>query len=385
MRNDQLNGLNTTDVIVVGGGVIGLAVARALNERGVSRITLIERAEPGAEASYAAGGMLAAQAEANEADSLFEMSVSSRELYPEWAASLLEETGIDVELERTGTLYLAFTDADEEELEHRFRWQTRAGLLVEKLTRSEARMLEPGISPLVRGVLRFPLDVQVDNRRLITALVSSLKNRRVQIQTGTRAKTLCVEQNRIIGVETDFAKICAPIVVVANGAWAPLVTDSDSAAPIVRIEPVRGQMLCFSPKEVLQHVLYSPRGYIIPRRSGRILVGSTTEHVGFCKDVTGEGIHSIMTNALEMAPEVVRDAPLVDSWAGLRPRSEDGLPIIGACRELEGLYYATGHYRNGILLAPITGELIAEEITTGIAPAMRNDFFPDRFQSVTVA
>ena len=371
-------------MIVVGGGVIGLAVARALNERGVAGVTVVERGEPGAEASHAAGGMLAAQAETNDADALFEICVSSRELYPAWAISLLDETGIDIQLERTGTFYLAFTEEDEAELERRFQWQTKKGLRVERVTRTEAREMEPCISPRVRSVLSFPLDVQVDNRRLITALLSSLAKRKVQILTGTHVKSLCMEGDQVIGVETNLAIVRAPIVVVANGAWASFLINSDSGVPPVRIEPVRGQMLCFEPTEVMRHVLYSPRGYIIPRLSGRILVGSTSEHVGFCKDVTGEGIHTIMTNALEIAPDAVRDAQLVDSWAGLRPRADDGLPVIGACHEIAGLFYATGHYRNGILLAPVTGELIAEEITTGIAPAMLNAFSPNRFQTVTV-
>lgn len=384
MRNDQLNRVETTDVIVVGGGVIGLSVARALNERGIARVTVIDRAEPGAEASYAAGGMLAAQAEANEADALFELCVSSREIYPAWATSLLEETGIDIQLERTGTLYLAFSEEDEEESERRFQWQTKEDLPVGRLTMNEARKLEPCISPRVLSALRFPLDTQVDNRRLVTALVSSLAKRQIPIVTETPVKSLCMEDDRITGVETDSDMLRAPIVVVANGAWASFLINSDSRLPSVRIEPVRGQMLCFRPTELMRHVLYSPRGYIIPRLSGQILVGSTSEHVGFCKDVTGEGIHTIMTNALEIAPDAVRDAPLVDSWAGLRPRAEDGLPVIGACREIEGLFYATGHYRNGILLAPVTGELIAEVITTGIAPAMLSAFSPNRFQTVTV-
>jgi glycine oxidase len=373
-----------TDVIVVGGGVIGLAIARALNERGVGRVTVIERAEPGAEASYAAGGMLAAQAEANQHDELFELSVSSRDLYPALAASLLDETGIDVQLERTGTLYLAFTESDEADLERRFQWQTKASLPVERLSKTETLELEPDISPRVRGALRFPLDVQVDNRLLIAALVSSLAMRGVEILTGTQVTSLHIQNDRIAGVETDSGTIRGSVVVLAAGAWTSFLINSDSLLPPVRIEPVRGQMLCFEPLAPPRHVLYSHRGYIIPRHNGRILAGSTSERAGFCKDVTGEGIHTIMTNALEIAPEIVRSAPLVDSWAGLRPRAEDGLPIIGACRGVEGLYYATGHYRNGILLAPITGELIADQIMTGTEPAMLDAFSPARFQPVTI-
>jgi len=197
--------------------------------------------------------------------------------------------------------------------------------------------------------------------------------------------SLTIEDDRISGVETDIGPVHAPIVVVANGAWSSFLINSDSRVPSVRIEPVRGQMLCFRPAETPRHVLYSPRGYMIPRLSGQILVGSTSEHVGYCKEVTGEGIHTIMTHAMEIAPDLVRDAPLVDSWAGLRPRAEDGLPVIGACEKISGLYFATGHYRNGILLAPMTGELIADEITRGDSPAIANALSPSRFQHVTVS
>lgn len=385
MRNHKTNGIDTTDVIVVGGGVIGLAVARALSDQGITNIIVVERSLPGREASHAAGGMLAAQAEANENDVLFELSISSRELYPQWAAALLEETGIDVQLERTGTLYLAFTEEDEKESEQRLRWQSKKGLAVERLGRNAALELEPGISKHLRSALRFPMDVQVDNRHLITALVSSLSKRQIEIRKGTEVKSLRIEHGRIAGVETDSNTVLAPIVVVATGAWSSFLTDPDSRVPPVRIEPVRGQMLCLGPADRIRHVLYSPRGYIVPRRSGQVLAGSTSEHVGFCKDVTGGGIHSIMTNAIEIAPDVIRKAPLIDSWAGLRPRAEDGLPVIGGCIDVEGLYFATGHYRNGILLAPLTGNLIAEQMTTGIAPAMARSLSPDRFQAVSVS
>ena len=348
----------------------------------LQRIVVLERAEPGAEASHAAGGMLAAQAEANRPDSLFELCVSSRELYPALATNLLKETGIDIQLERTGTLYLAFSESDEEEAERRYQWQTDAGLVVERLTRNEVREIEPTISPSVLSALRFPLDVQVDNRRLIFALISSLAKRQIQIRTRTHVKSISIENSRITGVETELEEIKAPVIVLANGAWSSFLTDSDSRIPPVRIEPVRGQMLCFKRNGPLQHVLYSPRGYVIPRLNGRILVGSTSEHAGFHKDVTGEGIHSMMTNALEIAPQLIRDAQLVDSWAGLRPHSEDGLPVLGACPKIKGLFYATGHYRNGILLAPVSGELIANEITTGMAQARSNAFSPNRFQPV---
>ncbi|MDT4897123.1 MAG: glycine oxidase [Acidobacteriota bacterium] len=385
MRNQEtLRSGEGTDVAVIGGGVIGLAIARALCLRGMERVMLIERASLGAEASHAAAGMLAPQAEANRADAFFELACASRDLYPSFAGKLREETGTDIELERTGTLYLAFTEKDEEEIEHRYNWQRRAGLMVERLSAEEARRLEPCVSREVRGALRFPLDVQVENRRLVAALSTSVEKYGVRLLTQTHVKSLTVEGGQVRGVETSRGAVHARVVVVATGAWTSFLASSDKAFPTVSIEPVRGQMLCFETNPRLaQHVIYSPRGYVVPRLDGRLLAGTTTEHAGFEKRVTGAGLHAITSQALEIAP-AVGNLPLVDAWAGLRPRAEDEWPVMGACAEVRGLFYATGHYRNGILLAPLTGELVAEQIMTGDTSPLLDAFSPDRFRLVGV-
>jgi glycine oxidase len=385
MRNQEtLRSGEGADVVVIGGGVIGLAIARALCVRGMKRVVLIERASLGAEASHAAAGMLAPQAEANRADAFFELACASRDLYPSFADELREETGTDIELERTGTLYLAFTQKDEEEIEHRYNWQRRASLPVERLSAEEVRRLEPCVSQEVRGALRFPLDVQVENRRLIAALSTSIEKHGVRLLTQTHVRSLKIERGQVRGVETSRGNVHAPVVVVATGAWTSFLASSDKSFPTPGIEPVRGQMLCFETNPRLaHHVIYSPRGYIVPRLDGRLLAGSTTEHAGFEKRVTGAGVHAITSHALEIAP-AVGNLPLVDSWAGLRPRAEDEWPVMGACAEVRGLFYATGHYRNGILLAPLTGELVAEQIMTGSTPPLLDAFSPDRFRLVGV-
>jgi glycine oxidase len=155
--------------------------------------------------------------------------------------------------------------------------------------------------------------------------------------------------------------------------------------PDLRIKPVRGQMLCFEPNlPIARHVIYSPRGYIVPRRDGRLLAGSTTEHAGFEKNVTAAGTQSILSAALEISPRIA-SLPLTDSWAGLRPRAADTLPVLGPYAEIGGIYYATGHYRNGILLAPVTGELIAQAIVDGVFSSSLEIFSPDRFGLVSVS
>lgn len=348
------------DIVIVGGGVIGLTIARALAQRGVRDVCLVERGNLGTEASWAAAGMLLPQVEADAPDEFFNLACQSRDLYPSFAAALREETGIDVELDTTGTLYLALTEHDHEEIEKRYEWQTQAGLSVERLSGAEARALEPCISEATLGALRFPKDIQVENRRLLSALANSVTKLGVEIVTQTTVDSLIIEGNRVRGVQTSRGAIRSPTVVIAAGTWSSFI----KSAPVPAIEPIRGQMICLEAKpQLTRHVIYSPRGYIVPRQDGRLLAGSTSEHAGFAKCVTAGGITTILRNALDISPTIA-DLPVIDTWTGLRPRAAGGLPVIGPCGEIDGLFYATGHYRNGILLAPITGELISKAIVS---------------------
>jgi len=373
----------TVEVAIIGGGVIGLAVARAVAQRGMRDVIIVERASVGAEASSAAAGMLAPQAEADCADDFFRLCCQSRDLYSAFAQALNDETGIDIELETSGTLYLAFTEEDETELAKRYEWQTRAGLEVEKLSAGTARLLEPCISGDVRGALRFPLDTQVENRRLISALASAYEALGVRVRTGVSVDSVNVKRNRIAGIETSRGSIACERVVIASGAWTSHILNE--ALPNPRIEPVRGQMVSFdATPQIARQVIYSPRGYVVPRRDGRLLSGSTTERAGFDKRVTAAGVQSIVTSALEISPRIAA-LPLTSSWAGLRPHAADGLPVLGPCAEIAGVFYATGHYRNGILLTPVTAELLAGAIVDEeISPPLQI-FSPDRFQLATVA
>ena len=375
----------SADVVVIGGGVIGLTIARALAQRGVRDVCLIERSALGTEASFAAGGILAPQAEADRADEFFELACRSRDLYAGFAAALREETGIDVELDTTGTLYVALRDGDE--LEKRYEWQSKLGLAVEKLTPQQARELEPQIAPFVTGALLFPRDIQVENRRLLNALVNSVSNLGVNIATETHVESLTLEHGKVEGVQTSRGFVSSRSVVIAAGTWSSMIehTPRNEHTHIPKIEPVRGQMICFDAKpQLTRHVIYSPRGYLIPRHDGRLLAGSTSENAGFAKQVTAGGINAILANAHEICPKV-SNLPIVDTWAGLRPRAADGLPVLGPCDEIDGLFYATGHYRNGILLAPVTGELIAEAVVAGHVSALLAAFSPNRFNLAHVS
>jgi len=365
------------DVVIIGGGVIGLTIARALSQRGIRQVMLIERGRPGSEASWAAGGILAPQVEVDHQDEFFRLACASRDLYPEFAESLKDETGVDVELDTVGTLCLGFTRQDEEELRRRHQWQTGAGLQVEWVTGDDARRLEPCVAANARCALRFPRDIQVENRRLVDALVRSNEELGVQLVINTAVTALRIKDKRVCGVETSNGFVAAPIVVVAAGAWSSLI-DSPSLPPI-QVEPVRGQMLCFSADpHIARHVIYSPRGYLVPRRDGRVLAGSTAERVGFDKRVTDDGVSAIRSMALEISAAIA-GLPIIDSWAGFRPRAPDDLPVLGPWAEIGGLLYATGHYRNGILLAPITGLVIADAIVDETFPANLKAFSPNRF------
>ncbi|HZN07421.1 MAG TPA: glycine oxidase ThiO [Pyrinomonadaceae bacterium] len=384
VQNDRDFTRQSAAIVVIGGGVIGLSIARALALRGASDICLIERSRPGQEASFAAAGMLAPQAEANARDDFFTLASRSRDMYANFAALLREETGTDIELDTSGTLYLALNYHDLAEIEKRHQWQTAAGLPVEKLTPAEARELEPCISNTVVGALRFPLDMQVENRRLLSALTNSVVKLGVTILTETGVETVKIEKDRVTGVQTSRGFISCGKVVVAAGTWSSSIAiDRKSAErPPVKIEPIRGQMISFDARpQLCRHVIYTPRGYIVPRRDGRLLAGSTSEDAGFAKHVTAGGIGAILAHAQEISPAIA-NLPIVDTWAGLRPRAPDNLPLLGPCDEIGGLFYATGHYRNGILLAPITGELIAEAVVEGVLSPLLGPFSPSRFDLV---
>ncbi len=367
--------------------MIGLTVARALALRGITNVLLIERARTGSEASSAAAGMIAPQAEADKADDFFNLCCRSRDMYPTFVAGLREETGVDSELDRTGTLYLAFNEHDQKEIEHRYDWQARAGLTVQKLKPIDARSLEPCISESIVGAVKFPNDIQVENRRLLSALIAANERLGVRLITGTTVESIRTNRERVEGVETSRGFVGAGKVVVASGAWSSFIRIPDAASPNPRIEPVRGQMLCFdatgSSPGIARHVIYSPRGYLVPRRDGRVLAGSTTERAGFDKQVTASGVYSILSNALEISPRI-SDLPLTGVWAGLRPCAQDNFPVLGPCAEIQGVVFATGHYRNGILLAPITGELIAGAIVDNVVSPDLNAYGPDRFSIVGV-
>jgi len=367
------NAAKNQEVLIVGGGVIGLSLARELYKKGVRKITILERgAATGQESSYAAAGMLAPHAETSRKDDFFEFCNESNALYPDFARELFDETGVDIELDRNGTLYLAFTENDSREIRERFEWQRKSAFPVEYLSAQEVRRIEPFVSPDVREALFFPNDWQVENRKLLTALEKFAQLNGIEIRTNAEVRNLIIDEDRckILGAETIDEKFFAEKIVLATGAWTSLINDwttlvesGDRFGGLPTVRPIRGQMISFqTAKRLFSKVIYTPRGYIVPRADGRILVGATVEDVGFDKSMTDSGIEFLRQTAFEVSPSLV-NLEISEKWAGLRPKSANGLPILGALPySFENLFVATAHYRNGILLAPLTAKILADKI-----------------------
>ena len=367
-----------SEVLIIGGGVIGLSIAREMHKNGVNRITLVEKGVCGEEASWAAAGMLSPQVETDAPGAFFDLCCASRDLYPAFAAELLDETGVDIELDRTGTLRLALSQGDEIEFSEQCKWQQKAGLSVERLSKEDTLGAEPLVSPLVRGALFFPNDWQVESRKLLAALKFYAEKNGIEILERTEVEKLVIENNRVAGARTKNRVVNADTTVLATGAWTSLIKLGDSEMP-VKVEPVRGQIIAFQAEtRAFRHVLSSRNGYLVPRRDGRILAGSTSEKVGFDKSTTDSAGLSIKEMACAITP-VIAELEIVDRWSGLRPHVSDGLPVFGPISGLGDLFFATGHYRNGILLAPLTAKLTIESRVNGTESDYLKAFNAERF------
>ena len=365
-----------TDVVIVGAGVIGLAIAHELLCRGM-RVTLVDPGQPGRGASWASAGVLAPQGALPWYRPYLDLCLASLDMFADWSAHLLEETGIDVEYRTDGGLQVAFDDEESEELSQRYRHQLELGLPVERLTGEEVRTLEPMLSPETRCGLLFERMHQVENRRLVQALVEAVKGRGGEFRIGNPVVDLVVRRNRAAGVVLPGERIGADRVIIAAGAWSGLLHWIPGLP--LPVQPVRGQIVCVDGSALtpLCRVINGLGQYIVPRRDGRVLLGATVEKTGFDATVTAGGLSAVMKEGLRMAPGLA-GAPVVETWAGLRPMSKDGKPILGPAG-LEHLVLATGHYRNGILLAPVTGRLVAEYLSTGAVPSAMSPFLLDRF------
>jgi glycine oxidase len=361
------------DVVVVGAGVQGSSVALRLAQAGKS-VAVLERAVPGAEASSAAGGILSPGVEAVEPGPFYDLCRASLARYPGFVAEVEALSSMSVGMRSLGTLEVALDDDHAKVLAARAEKLLRRGLPVEVLDDAAARRLEPALSPEARGALFFPDESSLDPRSLARAVYIAASRVGARFVTG-QVRRIVVEGGRAAGVEHESGRIEAGAVVLAAGSWSLQVEGHGLPAGAVR--PVRGQIAVLDTRPpLLSRVVFSGHGYVAPRADGRVLCGSTMEEVGFERAVTAEGLRHVLGVAIDVAPALAR-APVVETWSNFRPASPDGEPILGA-GTVPGLLYATGHTRNGILLAPVTADALAAAVLGRTPPVDLTPFSPAR-------
>ncbi|MFJ8060032.1 glycine oxidase ThiO [Streptomyces sp. NPDC096142] len=374
---------HTSDVLVVGGGIIGLVTAWRAAQRGLG--TAVVDPGPGGGAAQVAAGMLAAVTELHYGEqTLLALNLASAHRYPDFAAELTDLTGLDLGYRRCGTLAVALDADDRAHLRELHALQRQSGLDSEWLSGRECRRLEPMLAPGVRGGLRVDGDHQVDPRRLAAALVAACERAGVVFHR-TWAERLTVAGDRATGVVTrDGGTLAADRVVLAAGSLSGrLAGVPDDVLPPVR--PVKGQVLRLTVPQrhapflsrTVRALVRGSHVYLVPRENGELVVGATSEELGWDTTVTAGGVYELLRDAHELVPGIT-ELPLTETRAGLRPGSPDNAPLLGPTT-LPGLLLATGHYRNGVLLTPVTGDALAHALSTGGLPDEARPFSPKRF------
>ena len=355
------------DAIVVGAGIIGLSLAIELNKLGL-RVLVVEKGEPGREASWAAGGMLVDRP-AETLPGLRELATASARMYPEFVHELEDESGLKIDLRSVGTLLFAADGTGHSPV------TTQADALPQPLAELEPA-LEILNNPEPRFTALYIKERSVDPRHLTHAAIAAARHRGVDFSSGDQVLAVEVANGKASGVRTSKTQFAAGLVVNCAGAWAGQIGPHPFST-----RPVKGQMLCVAmpQKEMVRHVVRAPDVYLIPRSDGRMLIGATVEEAGFDKQTVPETILKLRKAALDLVPKLA-DARILEAWAGLRPGTSDGLPILGATAT-PGYFVATGHFRDGILLAPVTAKLMAQMIL-GQKPEFDLEAFgAERFES----
>jgi glycine oxidase len=368
------------DLVVVGGGVIGLSCAWRAAQRG-ARVAVLERGVPGAGATRVAAGMLAPVGELTFGEpELLELTLAAARLYPEFVAELEEATGMRVGYEVLGALHVALDRDEAAQLRRVHDLQRSLQLEAEWLPPRRCRELEPGLTPSFHGGVLAAGEAAVDPRALTAALAAAVEAEGGKVRTGAEVVDGIFEGQRLVGVRARSTgaggeELRADAVLLASGAWSGAAAWlPEEARPPVR--PVKGQVLELRVREgeepPARHILASERVYMVPRRDGRLVVGATVEEMGFDTTVTAGGVHELLREAYRLLPDVA-EMELVDTIAGLRPGTPDNLPIVGP-GALDGLHLATGHYRNGILLAPHTAQAVADLLSGKPSQPRRSSF-----------
>jgi glycine oxidase len=328
-----MQAVKTWDVIVVGGGIIGLSLSLALRKKGAS-VLVVERGEPGREASYSAAGMLA-DCPIEMPQALRELAAASARMYPEFAHELQDESGIDVDLRDQGTLYFASGESGQRDI----------GGEAERVSPAGLAEMEPALAAARSAWLLR--ERSVDPRSLVAATLKAAKHRGVDVSSGTAVTEVVISEGRAAGVKTEKTSYAAPAIVNCAGAWAGKIGPYQFP-----VRPVKGQILSVVGVPALRHVIRAPGVYLVPRSDGRVLIGATLEEVGYDKKTDPDTIQSLHQAANLLVPALA-EGKILEAWAGLRPGTPDDLPILGKT-EVPGYFVAAGHFRNGVLLAPVT-------------------------------
>jgi glycine oxidase len=365
--------------VVIGAGVIGLGIAWRLAQAGCS-VTVYDRGEAGHGASWAAAGMLAAAVETEPGEEhLLALTLESQLLWPDFAREVEAAAGISVGYRDEGTMVVALTRDDAEQLRFTYRFQKDLGLDLELLSGAEARRREPHLRPGIPGAVLSPRDHQVDNRLLARALATAAQRAGAVVREQCRVLEVETVGGHACGIVTDRGREPADTVVLAAGAWSREI-GGIPAAHLPPVRPIKGQMLALRmdpAAPLLRHVIWLPRGYLVPRRDGRLVVGGTVEERGFDDTVTAGGLLALLEGAWRAVP-TIEELPIAETWVGFRPGSRDDAPMLGPSG-VDGLVIATGHHRNGILLTPVTARAISAYLLTGRLPESLRPFTPERF------
>ncbi len=373
-------------IVIIGGGICGLGIGWRLAAAGRA-VTVFERGQAGMAATWAAAGMLAPRVEAEHGEeALLPLALESRAMWRGFATELEAETGIDVDYRTEGTLVVGLDRDDAEHLRHRFEYFRTLGVEVEWLSGHQARQREPHLARRVTGAIYSPLDHQVDNRKVGAALQQAFLAAGGELREHTPVDEVLSEAGRVTGVRVGDEQVAAEAVVLAAGAWSRNIPGLPALArPPVR--PLKGQMLAIGMPDgapLLDHVVWGPGNgivpsiYLAPKSDGRLIVGATVEEMGFDTGLTAGGLLELLRLTWDLLPSVY-DQPVLESWAGLRPASRDDAPILGPSA-VDGLVLATGHHRNGILLAPVTARAIAHYLDDGTVEQSIRPFLLERFQ-----
>jgi glycine oxidase len=370
--------MDTFDAVIGGGGVIGANIALELAEAGL-KVGLYDAREPGREASWASAGIISPAPENPEMIPFVPMSLASAALYPEFAARVQDLTGMDVGYRRDGALDVVVDGDAAEILSTVIALQHGVGLKAIAVSAEQAREMEPALTEETQAAILREDEASVDTRAFTDATLSAAQRKGVKVFASNGAKGLWKERGRCKGLVLEKERVEAKWTVIAAGCFSAKIEGAARYAPVF---PAKGQMAALRCQPVqIRRILWLEHTYLVPRNDGRIIAGSTIERTGFDHDVTAGGLKRILNEATKLAPGLEK-ARIEETWAGLRPDSPDHLPIIGPT-DIEGLLIATGHFRSGILLAPITARLIREWVSTQKVSVDWERLSPMRFLEVT--